>query len=1134
MIILKEWVLDKISKNDVVDELIHSGKHIGNLFEMEEALVLASAFNKDHKTRIIVKKNRYQAQQLYKRLAPLLDDVLLFVMEESLRVQAIASSPQDREEMLYTLNRCMNSLSDKIIICNVAAFLKFLPDVHFFKENCINLCIDQEIEPSVLKEKLVRAGFVKVNYVDRPCTFATRGGIIDVFPLEYESPIRIEFFDKEIESIRYFDIETQRTIEKINHISMGPVTDLLFTDEQIQDIHRQIEEILKKEKKRCTEDEFDILQEQLEKDLIAIDNYDSDPSLYKYFSLVSSSQLTDYLNGEVIFSSIDEVEESYKELMQENISFLQEMVQDHMWISKYTMFHDLYPFTKNALCFREFLDFENPITSNIFPLEKADLPLVNQLDSIDSEKVIFSLNTEQKIIVEKALKEHPISANIEWCDDCFYEGFQYEDFRVYTQKELFPKRNTQRKFQKTFKEGQILEDVIELEPNDYVVHEQYGIGQYLGIVTRRNNGKNQDYLHIVYRNQDELYVPLSQFQLVRKYISKEGAGVKLSQLGSNQWQKTKEKVNQKVEEIAARLVELYSERNEHIGYAFAPDGPLEKEFDESFEYESTPDQLTATAEIKHEMEKDKPMDHLLCGDVGFGKTEVAMRCAFKALCNNKQVAFLCPTTILSMQHYESITKRFEATGARIELVNRFVTPNKIKEIKEDLEKGTIDIIVGTHKLLNKSFKYKDLGLLVIDEEQRFGVEQKEKIKEMKNAVDVLSLSATPIPRTLQMSLIGVRTISQLNTPPAQRHPVQTYVMEKRGNVVKEIIQRELARDGQVFYLYNRVSNIHSVANHLQSLFPDANVAIAHGQMEKEQIEQTMMDFSEGKYQILVCTTIIETGLDIANANTIIIEDADRFGLSQLYQIRGRVGRRDRIAYCYLMIQPKKQLTEQAHKRLKSIKEFTKLGSGYKIAMRDLTIRGAGDLLGPQQAGFIDSVGLDLYLELLSQAIARKQGKPVAEKTKEKLSSIHLDGYIPESFATNDGNKLSLYQEIRKVNSLESLVAYEEKVKDLYGRIPKQVQQLFLQRKMDLFVNTPGVDSLIESQNSYTIKMDENWSKNCNGVQLFEKMNEISRKIGLSLKSGKIEISIQKKGKYVDLLMKVIHEIQTNKEIYETR
>lgn len=582
-------------------------------------------------------------------------------------------------------------------------------------------------------------------------------------------------------------------------------------------------------------------------------------------------------------------------------------------------------------------------------------------------------------------------------------------------------------------------------------------------------------------------------------------------------------------------MELYATRTEDIGFAFPKDDVLEREFDEAFEFESTPDQISATAEIKAEMELAKPMDHLLIGDVGYGKTEVAMRCAFKAICAGKQVAFLCPTTILSLQHFRTLQRRFEQTGAQIALVNRFVSDKEMREIIKRLKEGQIDIVVGTHRLFSKSIQYKDLGLLIIDEEQRFGVSHKEKIKEMKNTIDVLSLSATPIPRTLQMSLIGVRSISQLKTAPAHRHPVQTYIMEQKGPVIKEIISRELARDGQVFYLHNRVQDIFRVANDLAKDFPDAQIGVAHGKMSREEIENILIDFAQGKFQILVCTTIIETGLDIANANTIIIENADRFGLSQLYQIRGRVGRREKLAYCYLMVTPQKQLNEQASKRLKSIKEFTQLGSGYKIAMRDLTIRGAGDMLGPKQAGFIDSVGLDMYLDLLSQAVARKKKLAqmanmevnIREEAKEKevpeikQTNIQMEGYVPVPFTSSDGDKLALYQAIRDIHSEEQLRQYEKRTADIFGRIPKEVQQLFNSRRIDLFASQDSVESVEEKDNRIEIRMTVDWSRKADGLKLFEAMSAVSRQVNMTLKNGAIVINFEKKKHYWELFNKVI-------------
>lgn len=1124
---MKHQILNRISQSAVVQEILHNTNRVGNLFDMEEALCLAAAFETDHQTRIIVKKNRYQAQQLYQRLAGLVDDVLLFVMEESLRVQSLAYSPEDKNEFIYSLTQLIKDDKPRLIIYNLASFIRYLPDKDLFEQYCLHLEENDEFDMNHLKEQLSQMGYSRINYVDRPGTFASRGGIVDIYSLEYEHPIRIEFFDTEIESIRYFDEVTQRTIEKISSVDIAPVTDLLFTDEQMEIIKTEVKKSLVKEISKLREEEADLLTDHVEADIRALENYDGQPHLYSYFSYCRGQSILDYTNGIVIFSPIEEIERQYKKITEENITFIQEKVQDHTALPRYIIYNDLNVMTKKrkSINFHQFLDMEHPVMSDIYPLEKAQLPLLNQLDAINGETIYLSLDKEHKKKVEEiaSLKELPVFMFIE---PDFYEGFVYQDITVYTDKELFTKMSAPVRYHKQFKDAQIIDNVMELEKYDYIVHVKYGIGQYLGIVTRNNNGKMMDYLHVAYSGTDELFIPLSQFQRIRKYISKEGAGVKLSKIGSNTWQKTKERVSQKVEEIAERLIDLYSIRNENIGFAFPEDDALQIEFDEACDFEPTPDQIKATREIKDEMEKQKPMDHLLCGDVGFGKTEVAMRCAFKAISAGKQVAFLCPTTILSMQHYKTVSDRFEYTGANVELVNRFVSDKKVKEIQKKLKEGQIDIIIGTHRLLNKMFEYKDLGFLIIDEEQRFGVEHKERIKELSNKIDVLSLSATPIPRTLQMSLIGIRTISQLNTPPARRHPIQTYVMEKRGNIINEVIERELGRNGQVFYLYNKIANIYSVASKLAEAFPNVNVAVAHGRMSSEEVEDTMLAFAEGKYQILVCTTIIEIGLDIANANTMIIEDADHFGLSQLYQIRGRVGRRDRIGYCYLMIEPNKELTEVAEKRLKSIKEFTQLGSGYKIAMRDLTIRGAGDLLGPQQSGFIDQVGLDMYLEMLGEAIARKKGEDVPEKKEEKKAAVSMSGYIPKQFTDNDGDKLALYQEIKSLKNEEEIGQYKQRVEDLFGRIPQPIQQLFEQRKVDLFVNSDSVDKIHETINQIVIEMDPKWSRTCNGEKLFREISKISQAIVLKYNKGKITITIPKRNrKYEDLLFKTVEMMQ---------
>lgn len=1118
-------ILQSLEANPLTQELMKPDGKLGNLSEMEEALLLAAAFDQDQKTRIIVKKNKYEAQQLYARLAMLQQEVVLFVMDESLRIQAIAASPEEKNAQLSALVQ-MRQDFPKIIITNTAAFTRFLPDVQFFDENCIRISNGMEISRQTIVEKLNRMGYAKVNYAEVPCSYAVRGGILDVYSLNYPDPIRIEFFDTEIDSIRFFNPNTQRTIRAVDEVTLVPAADVLFTDEQIQTLQTNVMAKLEEQLPKTDPAGADFLRDAIEEDLRAISSYDPQSKLYRYYAWLDSSSILDYVpDAQIIYSPQEDIYDQAKKVVLDNATYMQEEVQDFQALPRYTMFHDLYTLERKYKPFKidKFLPFDQPAESEIHTI---DAPALNYLEWVPSEakkeNVYFALEKEDIDL----LKEKMDITKMRLMDPVFYQGFTTGKYTVYTRREIFRHLNRKVPFQKTFSQSTALNDILELEPGDYIVHAQYGIGQYLGVETREFRGTMRDFLHVAYRGGDDLYVPISQFQLIRKYVSKEGAGTKLSKLGSGEWEKTKHKVSQKVEEIAGRLVDLYAARSEDIGFAFPKDDALEREFDEAFEFESTPDQLQATAEIKAEMEKPKPMDHLLIGDVGYGKTEVAMRCAYKAICAGKQVAFLCPTTILSLQHYQTLKKRFENTGARIALVNRFVSAKEMKKIREGLADGQIDIVVGTHRLFSKTIQYKDLGFLIIDEEQRFGVGHKEKIKEMKNSIDVLALSATPIPRTLQMSLIGVRTISQLNTPPAHRHPIQTYIIEEKGPVIEEIIQRELSRNGQVFFLHNRVEDIFIRARQIQEALPDVTIGVVHGRMSREEIEDVMIDFAQGKYQVLVCTTIIETGLDIANANTIIIENADRFGLAQLYQIRGRVGRREKLAYCYLMVPPQKQLSEQSSKRLKSIKEFTQLGSGYKIAMRDLTIRGAGDMLGPKQAGFIDSVGLDLYLDMLSQAIARKKGLPVPESTEEedenqKSADIRTEGYIPAPFTSNDGDKLALYQEIRKIKTRKELEDAEFRTADLFGKVPKEVQQLFNAKRMDLFANQDGVDSVSENNNRIQIVMSPQWSKKADGLKLFEAMSTVSRQVAMSFKNGSIQVSFEKKKNYMPLFNKVV-------------
>ena len=791
-------LLKELYNNVAVKSILKKESKLGNLSLSEEALIVASAFQKQPQTMLIVKNNTYTAQRLYERLYSLLGEkVLFFGVEESLRVEAIAASPETKANQMEVLSKLFDN-KPYIVVMNAAASIHYLPAPEVFQQHCISIKTNEETNYEQLKTLLFEAGYTHVSRVDQPLCYAARGGIIDVYSMNYEYPLRIEFFDNEIDSIRFFDISTQRTIEVIQEASIIPASDILFTNEEIQTI-TQLALAELANVKGFTNASKEHLEAIVNEDLDAIANHSPEARLYKYRAFLNQqATIMDYVkNACVIVSSEEEVKDSIKHAAEENIAYIQEMYQEANGLLKFSMFAD---FSKaiqaHAVIYvKMFVDYKQPLSSQIMTMAQGDINLERTMDQLitqsHSDKVLLCLDESEIKRVRELLDEKNVSyQRVEETDTLkngisilhhrLIEGFTCisEQIHVYTGKELFQSKHSISRYSNKFKEAEVLHDYQELNVGDYVVHHQHGIGKYLGIVNKEIDGIHKDFLHIAYKGDDVLLVPLEQFQLIRKFVSKEGAVPKLNKLGSGEWEKTKRKVSEKIAQLAQRLVHLYASREEHIGFAFSKDSELQKQFEQDFDYELTHDQARAVKEIKQDMESSKPMDRLLCGDVGFGKTEVAARAAFKAVVDNKQVAFLCPTTILSLQHYKTFTRRFENYPVRIEVINRFIPMAKQKQIMEDVKAGSIDILIGTHRLLSKDIQFQDLGLLVIDEEQRFGVEHKEKIKELKNAVDVLSLSATPIPRTLQMSLIGIRSLSQLNTPPQNRMPVQTYVIEK--------------------------------------------------------------------------------------------------------------------------------------------------------------------------------------------------------------------------------------------------------------------------------------------------------------------------------------------------------------------
>lgn len=1091
---------------------------------IEESLKLAIMAKDSSKPIIVVKENNFLANRMKEYLSSYFDEdeLITYLPEESLRSEEIATSFENRAERILALYKIISS-TPKIILTSPYGFIRHLPKLEVLKKSIIDLKVDQVISKEDLVANLKKLGYEKVNRVETPMTFATRGYIVDVFSVNYDKPIRIEFFDDLIDSIRLFDINNQTTIEKIDNIRIIFAKDVFFSKNMKEDLMKQVE---------VTSGELELNLEYIYNDIFK-------QSQYFFLAYFENDHLIDYLkDSDIYLSSKEKIDEHLKMIKEETISYIQEMAEEKKLPLKFSVYGDF-----DHLIYHENIISGEPFKEVNRDILEVDLPhgnieyLVKLIDQEKAKYKLIVLNNKEVKQTINALIANDIKYNLYTNElkeginiliDTMYGGFEVLslDLIVYTTLELFKQRKHTGRFASKYQEATTLNSYEELNKGDYVVHDQYGIGQYVDIETREINGVKSDYLRIIYKGNDELLVPLSQFSLVRKYVSKEGSVPKLHKLGSKEWIETKKRVEENVEKIASKLLELYAAREGDIGFAYSKDNDLTREFENDFEYELTSDQEKAIDEVKEDMQSIKPMDRLLCGDVGFGKTEVAIRAAFKAVNDDKQVAYLCPTTVLSLQHYKTFKTRFDKYPVRVALLNRFVSDSEVKEIIKDLKLGKIDILIGTHRILSNDVEYKDLGLLIVDEEQRFGVEHKEKIKELKKSIDVLSLSATPIPRTLQMSLIGIRGLSTLNTPPLNRYPIQTYVVHKNENLIKEVIMRELERNGQVFYLFNNVEQIYNIASKLQKDIPYAKVEVAHGKMSKEEIEDVMFRFYNNEINVLVCTTIVETGIDIPNANTIIIENAQNFGLSQLYQIKGRVGRSDRIAYAYFLIPDRKQLNEDASKRLEAIKEFTSLGSGYKIAMRDLTIRGAGDLLGQKQSGFIDNVGLDLYLMMLSNAIKKQKGEEVVEQKTKETINVPLPSYIPDSFNDNDYEKLGIYHELDDIDNKKDLLNYYLKINDEYGRLPKAVETLFEKKKLELLYNFHYIDKISNRNNIFTITLSKEYSDNIDGVKLFEYCNSVSKDIEIAYKQNKLMLYVEAQKDAIDKILKLVDNLES--------
>ena len=1093
---------------------------------------LAIASGLKSQAKLIVMTSTYgEAERLINDLISILgsDLVYPFLVDDSPMVEFLMSS----QEKIFSRIEALRFLRDKsqkgILVCNLAASRLLLPDPTVFDASVLTFEIGQECEQRKLNNQLLSLGYKKVTQVQSQGEFSIRGDILDIFETSQISPFRIEFFGDEIDGIRKFDTESQLSKESLSQVQIFPASDVLLTEEDYlrgqKFLEHEIEKTLSPTLKSYLEEVYSSSKQQT-----------PHAEIRKFLSAFYKKEWTlfDYLHQiPVIFDDYQKIIQQYDVFDQEiariftddlhnskSVSGLQYFADTESYYKKYLpttffsnfqkglgnlKFDHLYQFNQYPM--QEFFNQFSFLKSEIERYKKLKYTIVLQTTSKADSKKLLNILDEYEIKIDTIFGNELSKGSVNLVEGNLRHGFHFVDENLVfiTEYEMFKKKIKRKYRRQNISNAERLKDYNELEKDDYVVHQVHGIGQYLGIETIEIKGIHRDYVSVQYQNGDRISIPVEQIQTLSKYVSSDGKAPKLNKLNDGHFKKAKQKVKSQVEDIADDLIKLYAERSQLEGYAFSEDDQDQIVFDEAFPYVETEDQLRSIEEIKKDMQNSRPMDRLLVGDVGFGKTEVAMRAAFKAVNDHKQVVVLVPTTVLAQQHYSNFKERFQQFAVNVDVLSRFRSKKEQAETIEKLKKGQVDILIGTHRVLSKDVVFSDLGLMIIDEEQRFGVKHKEALKELKKKIDVLTLTATPIPRTLHMSMLGIRDLSVIETPPTNRYPVQTYVLEQNDRVIRDAVLREIDRGGQVYYLYNKVDTIKKKVSELQELIPEASIGFVHGQMSEIRLENTLLDFIEGQYDILVTTTIIETGVDIPNANTLFIENADHLGLSTLYQLRGRVGRSNRIAYAYLMYRPDKSLTEVSEKRLEAIKGFTELGSGFKIAMRDLSIRGAGNLLGSSQSGFIDSVGFELYSQLLEEAIAKKNG---TDKKREKGNAeliLQIDAYLPHDYISDERHKIEIYKRIRQIDNRVNYEELQDELIDRFGEYPDVVAYLLEISLAKAYLDKVFVNRVERKNNKLVIQFEKISQMLFLTQDYFQALSQTNLKANISENQGLIEV-----------------------------
>ncbi|VOK54557.1 transcription-repair coupling factor [Streptococcus pneumoniae] len=1135
-------LLDLFSENDQIKKWHQNltdkkRQLILGLSTSTKALAIASSLEKED--RIVLLTSTYgEAEGLVSDLISILGEELIypFLVDDAPMVEFLMSSQEKIISRVEALRFLTDSSKKGILVCNIVASRLILPSPNAFKDSIVKISVGEEYDQHAFIHQLKENGYRKVTQVQTQGEFSLRGDILDIFEISQLEPCRIEFFGDEIDGIRSFEVETQLSKENKTELTIFPASDMLLREKDYQRgqsaLEKQIsktlspilksylEEILSSfHQKQSHADSRKFLSlcydktwtvfDYIEKDTpIFFDDYQKLMNQYEVFERDLAQYFTEELQNSKAFSDIEQI---YKK--QSPVTFFSNL-QKGLGNLK---FDKIYQFNQYPM--QEFFNQFSFLKEEIERYKKMDYTIILQSSNSMGSKTLEDMLEEYQIKLDSRDKTNICKESVNLIEGNLRHGFHFVDEKILliTEHEIFQKKLKRRFRRQHVSNAERLKDYNELEKGDYVVHHIHGIGQYLGIETIEIKGIHRDYVSVQYQNGDQISIPVEQIHLLSKYISSDGKAPKLNKLNDGHFKKAKQKVKNQVEDIADDLIKLYSERSQLKGFAFSADDDDQDAFDDAFPYVETDDQLRSIEEIKRDMQASQPMDRLLVGDVGFGKTEVAMRAAFKAVNDHKQVVILVPTTVLAQQHYTNFKERFQNFAVNVDVLSRFRSKKEQTATLEKLKNGQVDILIGTHRVLSKDVVFADLGLMIIDEEQRFGVKHKETLKELKKQVDVLTLTATPIPRTLHMSMLGIRDLSVIETPPTNRYPVQTYVLEKNDSVIRDAVLREMERGGQVYYLYNKVDTIVQKVSELQELIPEASIGYVHGRMSEVQLENTLLDFIEGQYDILVTTTIIETGVDIPNANTLFIENADHMGLSTLYQLRGRVGRSNRIAYAYLMYRPEKSISEVSEKRLEAIKGFTELGSGFKIAMRDLSIRGAGNLLGKSQSGFIDSVGFELYSQLLEEAIAKRNGNANANtRTKGNAELIlQIDAYLPDTYISDQRHKIEIYKKIRQIDNRVNYEELQEELIDRFGEYPDVVAYLLEIGLVKSYLDKVFVQRVERKDNKITIQFEKVTQRLFLAQDYFKALSVTNLKAGIAENKGLMELvfDVQNKKDY---------------------